>query len=245
MRTRIRRARTAGVGKSPSYCLDCGRPFRPAQACLAGLGRERVTPELAAACALARASWPYATAARVLRQLSGTQVCAEEVRRLSVQAGNREVEAQQAEAARLLQPTAADVRADREVERRTQRCACYQERYGHVPRWVERGMGERSGRVDELEPRGRVLLGIVGAQGLLRLEFKPAYSVDDLFTQHLDKLEREVAEEGGAQHMLADHFARVYKVALPWTAVKGKSHDASAVGTAQRARRLAPYLLSG
>jgi hypothetical protein len=68
-------------------CLGCQRRFRPAPGCLAGLGRGQVTPELAAACALAGASWPYATAAQVLHRLSGAQVSAEAVRRHSVQAG--------------------------------------------------------------------------------------------------------------------------------------------------------------
>jgi hypothetical protein len=78
------------------------------------LGRAQVTPELAQACALAGASWPYATAAEVLRQLSGVQISAEEVRRQTGRAGQRAAAAQQQEAERVLQPTAADVRAERD-----------------------------------------------------------------------------------------------------------------------------------
>jgi hypothetical protein len=33
--------------------------------------------------------------------------------------------------------------------------------------------------------------------------------------QRLDVLEREAEEKGGVQQMLADHFAKVYKVNLP------------------------------
>jgi Uncharacterised protein family (UPF0236) len=98
-------------------CLGCQRRFRPAQGCLAGLGHRQVTPTLAAACALAGASWPYATAARVLHRLSGAQISAEQVRYHTNQAGGQEVQVQQAEACRLLQPTAEVVRRERERER--------------------------------------------------------------------------------------------------------------------------------
>jgi hypothetical protein len=63
-----------------------------------------------------------------------------------------------------------------------------------------------------------MLLGIFTAVGVLPLEFKPAYSVGDLLVQHLDELERDAEEKGGVQQMLADHFAKVYKVGLPKTA---------------------------
>ncbi len=104
--------------------------------------------------------------------------------------------------------------AEREVERITVRCARYHERYGHVPHWVQRGMGERFARVERLEHRVQMLLGICAAQGVLPLEFKPAHSVGDLLVQHLDELEREAEEKGGVQQVVADHFARVYKVTL-------------------------------
>lgn len=99
-------------------CGGCRRRFRPAQGCLAGLGRGQVTPALAAACALAGASWPYATAARVLHHLSGAQVSAEQVRHQTNQQGGQEARAQQEVADRLLQPTAEAVRAERERDQR-------------------------------------------------------------------------------------------------------------------------------
>jgi hypothetical protein len=55
------------------------------------------------------------------------------------------------------------------------------------------------------------------AKGVLPLKFKPAYSVCDLLLQHLDALEHEAEEKGGVQQVLADHFAKVYKVNLPLT----------------------------
>jgi hypothetical protein len=42
-----------------------------------------------------------------------------------------------------------------------------------------------------------MLLGIFSAKGVLPLEFKPAYSVRDLLTQHLDELEQESERKGG------------------------------------------------
>jgi len=57
-----------------------------------------------------------------------------------------------------------------------------------------------------------MLLGIFSAKGVLPLEFKPAHSVGDLITQHLDELEQEAERKGGVLQALSDHFARMYKV---------------------------------
>ncbi len=78
-------------------------------------------------------------------------------------------------------------------------------------------MDERFRRVEQVEQRIQMLLGIFGAHGVLPLEFKPAYSVGDLLLQHLEGLEQEAEEKGGVQQVLADHFAKVYKVNLPLT----------------------------
>jgi hypothetical protein len=101
---------------------------------------------------------------------------------------------------------------EKEVARITAKFQRYQERQGYVPRWVERGMGERFSRVEQLEHRVQMLLGIFSAKGVLSLEFKPTHSVGDLLTQHLDDLEQEANLKGGIQQLLADHFARIYKV---------------------------------
>jgi hypothetical protein len=50
---------------------------------------------------------------------------------------------------------------------------------------------------------------------VLPLHLKPAHSVGDLLTQHLDDLEAEAEVKGGVGQVLADHFARVYKVSAP------------------------------
>jgi hypothetical protein len=73
-------------------------------------------------------------------------------------------------------------------------------------------MGARWGRVERLEHRVQMLLGIFAAKAVLPLEFKPAHSVGDLLVQHLDEVEKEAEHKGGVQQVMADHFARVYKV---------------------------------
>jgi hypothetical protein len=55
-------------------------------------------------------------------------------------------------------------------------------------------MGERFSRVEQLERRVQLLLGSFASHGVLPIEFKPAHSVGDLLTQHLDELEREAED---------------------------------------------------
>jgi hypothetical protein len=63
-----------------------------------------------------------------------------------------------------------------------------------------------------------LMLGIFASHGVLPLEFKLVYSVGDLLLQRLDALEQEAAVKGGVQQLLADHFAKVYRVSLPLAA---------------------------
>jgi hypothetical protein len=108
--------------------------------------------------------------------------------------------------------------AEKEVERITAKCRRYQEQGKQIPRWVRAGMDERFRRIAQIEQRVQMLLGIFSAHGVLPLEFKPAYSVGDLLVQYLDALEHEAEEKGGVQQLLADHFAKVYKVTMPLAA---------------------------
>jgi hypothetical protein len=105
--------------------------------------------------------------------------------------------------------------AQQESERAAARRARYEARYGHVPAWVERGMGAHLERIERVRHRVQMLLGIFAARGVLPLHLKPAHSVGDLLTQHLDDLEAEAEAKGGLNQVLADHFAKVYKVAAP------------------------------
>jgi hypothetical protein len=104
--------------------------------------------------------------------------------------------------------------AEKEVERITVKCRRYQEQGKPIPAWVRAGMDERFRRVEQIEQRVQMLLGIFASHGVLPLEFKPVYSVGHLILQHLDGLEQEADEKGGVQQVLADHFAKVYKVSL-------------------------------
>ncbi len=105
-----------------------------------------------------------------------------------------------------------EVIAEREMEKIAAKCARYESQGKSIPRWVWRGMEERYTRVEQIEHRVRMLLGVFGAYGVLPLEFKPAYTVGDLLVQHLDDLEQEAEAKGGVQQVLGDHFAKVYKV---------------------------------
>jgi len=108
---------------------------------------------------------------------------------------------------------------EKEVARISAKCQRYQERQGYVPRWVVRGMGERFSRAEQLEHRVQMILGIFSAKGVLPLEFKPAYAIGDLLTQHLDELEDEAEGKGGVLQTLSDHFARVYRVPVTVSSV--------------------------
>jgi hypothetical protein len=101
---------------------------------------------------------------------------------------------------------------EKEVARTTAKCQRHQDRQGYVLHWVERGMGERLSRAEQLEHRIQTLLGIFSAKGALPLEFKPANSVGDLLTQHLDELKQEAERKGGVLQTLSEHFAKVYKM---------------------------------
>jgi hypothetical protein len=86
--------------------------------------------------------------------------------------------------------------AEKEIERITAKCRRYQEQDKQIPSWVRAGMDERFRRVEQIEQRVQMLLGIFASHGVLPLEFKPAYSVGDLLLQHLDALEQEAEEKG-------------------------------------------------
>jgi hypothetical protein len=108
--------------------------------------------------------------------------------------------------------------AEKEVERITAKRRRYQEQGKPVPTWVRAGMDERFLRVEQIEQRVQMLLGVFASHGVLRLQFKPTCSVGNLSLQHLDAMEQEAEEKGGVQQLLANHFAKVYKASLPVTA---------------------------
>ncbi len=57
-------------------------------------------------------------------------------------------------------------------------------------------MDEGSRRVEQIEHRVQMLLGIFAAYGVLPLEFKPADTIARLLVQHLRDLEAEAEAKG-------------------------------------------------
>jgi len=76
-------------------------------------------------------------------------------------------------------------------------------------------MGAHLERAEQVRHRVQMLLGIFGARGVLPLHLKPAHSVGDLLTQHLEDLEDEAELKGGVVCVLSDHFSKTYKVTAP------------------------------
>ena len=68
-------------------------------------------------------------------------------------------------------------------------------------------MDERFRRVEQIEQRVQMLLGIFAAHGLPPLEFKQAYPVGDLLL-HSNTLDQEAEEKGEALQVLSDQFAK-------------------------------------
>jgi hypothetical protein len=152
---------------------------------------------------LVRGAW-YSGKSRVLRRLALGVVKSLEV-----------VDASPTSAALFTLRRWVERMAEAEAQRLAMRCAAHHAREGHVPQWVLRGMGARWERVEAMEHRVQMLLGVFAARGVLPLEFKPAHSVGDLLVQHLDELEHEADAKGGVQQVLVDHFARVFKCGVP------------------------------
>ncbi|HEV8192479.1 MAG TPA: hypothetical protein VGP82_13515 [Ktedonobacterales bacterium] len=84
-------------------------------------------------------------------------------------------------------------------------------------------MGALIDRPDKARHLIQMLLGIFAAHGVLALDFKPAYSVGDLLVQHLGALEAEADNKGGVDQVLAGHFSKVYKRAIPTELVEALS----------------------
>ncbi len=111
--------------------------------------------------------------------------------------------------------TLADLIAAKEEKRLKARKAAAEECEGTVPQWVEVGMGASVEHPEKVKHLVQMLLGIFAAHGVLALGDKPVMSVGDLLTQHLELLEAEAEDKGGVGRVLAEHYAKVYKVALP------------------------------
>jgi hypothetical protein len=85
-------------------CLSCGQRCAPANRLFAGLRGSIIRQPLREAALLASSSWLYRVASQLLAKLSGAQISAEEIRRLSNERGKHRATEQQAEAACLTTP---------------------------------------------------------------------------------------------------------------------------------------------
>lgn len=83
-------------------CQECRHLFRPAARCLAEIQGHTITPGLRELAALVGSSWPYATAAEVLKQLCGVSLSDERLRQLTIEQGKLLAQHQQSEAQRVL-----------------------------------------------------------------------------------------------------------------------------------------------
>jgi hypothetical protein len=96
-------------------CHACQRRFRPGEPFLSCLEGGNISAKLRAAAVLAGTSWPYGLGARVLGDLCGAAISPETVRRLTNAAGAEEAKRQETQAERVLSPTGAHVRQEREA----------------------------------------------------------------------------------------------------------------------------------
>jgi hypothetical protein len=79
-------------------CRSCGQRFRPAEACLGEVRGHLITPALRELATLVGSSWPYQTAAGILKRLSGVHLSSERLRYLTNEEGTRQAQRQQAQA---------------------------------------------------------------------------------------------------------------------------------------------------
>lgn len=96
-------------------CQACRHRFRPAEGCLAEMKGHNVTPELRELAALVGSSWPYESAAGVLKRLSGVQLSDERLRQLTNQQGSALAKQQREQAQQVLKEAVSmeQIRAQR------------------------------------------------------------------------------------------------------------------------------------
>jgi hypothetical protein len=97
-------------------CQACHLLFRPAERCLAEVKGHNITPELRDLAALVGSSWPYETAAGVLKRLSGVQLSDERLRQITNEQGRAVAQAQREQAEQVLKEAVSmeQIRAQRE-----------------------------------------------------------------------------------------------------------------------------------
>jgi hypothetical protein len=99
-------------------CQACRHFFCPAEGCLAEVKGSNVTKELRDLASLVGSSWPYETAAGVLKRLSGVQLSDERLRQITNEQGSAAAELQREQAQQILEEAVdlAQIRAERTQE---------------------------------------------------------------------------------------------------------------------------------
>jgi hypothetical protein len=148
-------------------CQECRHFFRPAESCLAEVKGHNVTPDLRELAALVGSSWPYETAAGVLKRLCGVQLSDERLRQLTNEQGKEKANEQQQQAEQVLQEA---VNMEQIRAKRTQACCSRTEGQpnclhvgldgGWVPSREQRGgmegnIGVVARRIDPVGKHGR------------------------------------------------------------------------------------------
>ncbi len=142
-------------------CQHCGQRFRPADACLAEVRGHTITPQLREVAGLVGSSWPYATAAGILKRLSGVQISDERLRQLTNEQGRALAQHQQAHAQQVLADAVSLPLIRRERARATS--AALPER----PSWLQVGLD--GGWVPSREQTG----GMEGKIGVVASQVEP------------------------------------------------------------------------
>lgn len=212
-------------------CQHCGQRFRPADAWLAEVRGHNITPELRELASLVGSSWPYQTAAGVLKRLSGVQLSDERLRHLTNEHGGVLAQQQQAHAQQVL-ADAVSLPLIRQA--RAQACPTVP---STVPQWLQVGLdgGWVASREQEGGMEGKIAvlasqMEAVGKCGRHRLSrrryvatFGPAEEVGRLAyaaacALHATEAQQQVVLGDGADWIKTqarEHFPDAVKI-LDW-----------------------------
>jgi hypothetical protein len=142
-------------------CLACRQLFRPAESCLAEVKGHNVTPALRDLAALVGSSWPYETAAGILKRLSGVTLSDERLRQITNEQGQLLAKAQQEHAEQVLKEAVSMelIRAQRERS--------FHASQQIPPEWLQVGLD--GGWVPSREQKG----GMEGKIGVVASHIEP------------------------------------------------------------------------
>lgn len=222
-------------------CQTCRHLFRPAEDCLAEVKGDHITAELRELAALVGCSWPYETAAGVLKRLRGVQLSDERLRQITNEEGSAQATQQREQAEQVLEEAVSmeRIRAQRAQESKAGK--------PNRPQWLQVGLD--GGWVASREQTGGMdgKIGVVashvepvGKQGRHRLSarryvatFGPAQDVGKLTYAAACELgateaKQQVVLGDGAEWIktqACEHFPDAVKI-LDWPHLWRKMRDA-------------------